>query len=196
MNSKPDKRRVGVFAGAFDPIHDGHLEVAREAIKYLELDELVFMVEAEPWGAKKPAALNHRQEMVRLAIAQDRKMSLLELTDARFTIDKTLPKIEQQFTDSELYFIFGADVFLNMNIKQWPDLPLLLEHYLVIFERGALTEIDIARHAKELGISIAILASTHPHHRSSNVRLKSYNKALWVPASVAKYIEACGLYGV
>jgi nicotinate-nucleotide adenylyltransferase len=189
-------RKIGIYAGSFDPIHNGHIEVARGAINYLELDQLYFMVENNPWGDKKPASSKHRLEMVQRSISNNPQMKVLACTDERFTIEQTLPKIEQQFADSELYFIFGADVFLNMHKKQWPGLPLLLEHYLVIFERGAQTEVDIARHAKELGISIAILASTHPHHRSSDVRLKSYDKALWVPASVAKYIEACGLYGV
>lgn len=187
-------KRIGIFPGSFDPIHDGHIEVARAASEQLELDLVAFMIEEKPWGDKQPVALVHRIQMIQLALRSEQKMTLLTDVGDHFTIDKTLPKIETEFTDCELYFIFGGDVFIHMNTKQWPDLEKLLEHYIVVFERGVITEKRISEHARNLGMVIAIIPSTLPHHSSTDVRLEAQNKAIWVSEPIAKYINDNELY--
>ena len=187
-------RRIGLFPGTFDPIHDGHIEVARAALEQLDLDELLFLIEKEPWGDKQPVDLSNREDMVNLAIKDELKMSLAKGIGDHFTISETLPRIDQQFPDDELYFIFGADIFLHMSPEQWPGLEQLFEHYIVVFERGVLTEKKISEHARILGIAIAIIPSTHPQHSSTDVRLEAHNKAVWVPKPIADYIQKQKLY--
>ena len=186
--------RVGFFAGSFDPIHDGHVAVANSAILDLELDQLYFMVEEMPWGDKSPASLDNRCQMVDLAIENHEKMQQLKIKDKQFSISNTLLEIEQKFAGSELYFIFGADVFMHMNSIQWPGLEKLLEHYLVVFERGNIREHQISDHAVELGVAIAVLPSEHLHHSSSDVRLKPHEKSIWVTEKVSNYIKINNIY--
>jgi nicotinate-nucleotide adenylyltransferase len=186
--------RVGFFAGTFDPIHDGHLEVARLSNEYLELNELLFMVEAEPWGNKNPSSAEHRQQMVDLAIANDRKLSQMHDLMSHFSIEKTLPKLEAKFPGSELYFIFGGDVFLNMNSGQWPALNKLLQHHIVVFERSGVSNQSIEQHARTLGIVVAIIPSTHATHASSDVRMSTGDASILVPSIVASYIKKHSLY--
>ncbi len=186
--------RVGFFAGTFDPIHDGHIEVARSCVEYLELKNLYIMVEANPWGEKNPVSVGHRQAMVELAIGEEADIEQLKTQANRFTIEDTLPKLEQKFEDLELYFIFGADIFMHMNPDTWPQLHQLLKHYIVVIERKSITEKEITEHAKLLGIVTAILPSPHPQHSSSDVRLKPHNKLIWVPEAVAGYIDQNNLY--
>ena len=188
------KKRIGFFAGSFDPIHDGHVAVANSAIQDLELDQLYFMVEEMTWGEKSPASIDNRCQMVDLAIENHEKMQQLKIDDKQFSINKTLLEIEQKFVDFELYFIFGADVFIHMNSIQWPGLEKLLEHYLVVFERGDIMEHQISDHAVELSTAIAILPSEHLHHSSSDVRLKPHEKTIWVTEKVAEYIQNNNLY--
>lgn len=190
-NTKP---KIGIFAGTFDPVHDGHLSVAELAIEHLELDRLLFAVEKHPWTDKHPEPIEHREEMLRRATAASKRIDVLKLKNDRFTIEETLTEIEAKFKNSELYFIFGADIFLGMNKKTWPRLQSLLKHYLVVFERNKLTEIDITEHGKELGVVLAILPSEHKHHSSTDVRLRPHKKAVWVPEVVADYIDKHGLY--
>lgn len=187
-------KRIGIFAGSFDPIHDGHLEVAKAAIRSLELTKLYFMVEAEPWSDKTPESTEMREQMIALATKDDKKIGILQLPDPRFTISSTLPKLENKLSGSELYFIFGADVFLSMNQQSWPGLEALLQHYIVVFERAQSLESAISNHAKSLGIVVAIIPSKHPHHRSTDVRLKPHEKSVWVPKSVSDFIAANNLY--
>src|SRR5690606_2043046 len=168
------KNRVGIFAGAFDPIHDGHLEVALSAVSALELDMVYFMVESSPWTDKQPIAVEYRREMVKIVTQKIANLSQLIIDDQRFDITITLPKIEREFPHDELYFIFGADVFLRMNINQWPSLKNLFQHYIVVFERGDISELKITEHAKKLGIVVAILPSKYLHHCSTDVRVKPH----------------------
>ncbi len=111
-------KRVGIFAGTFDPIHDGHIEVAKSAVEHLELDELYFLVEKKPWSAKNPIDIKHRQKMVELAILKIAKFLQLDLGEERFTIVESLPKIEKWFAQAELYFIFGGDIFMKMDVHK------------------------------------------------------------------------------
>lgn len=185
---------VGIFAGTFDPVHNGHIDVANTAIKYLGLDKVYFMIESQPWGSKNPIEFSHRKNMVKLAMKVYKKLDLLEIPDKRFDIATTLPKIEKQFEGNDLFFIFGGDVFMNMNKENWPKLESLLDHYIVVYERQNITEKDISQHAKELGITLAILPSAHLHLASTDVRLHPHKKAVWLPKEVADYIDKNDLY--
>ena len=187
-------RRIGIFAGSFDPIHDGHLAIAQSAVEYLELDSLFFMVEKSPWSDKKPAQFEHRKVMVELATKKFPRISQLEISDERFDLKTTLPKIEILYPGSELYFIFGADVFIRMDSKQWPNLNKLLAHYIAVFERNEITEQHITERAKSLGIVVAILPSKYLEHSSTDVRLQPNRSSLWVPKDVAKFIAENSLY--
>ncbi len=187
-------KKVGIFAGSFDPIHDGHLEVMKSAHSFLELDELLLMIEEKPWNSKKPIDISHRKNMAELALRNYKNFYVLDINNKRFDIIKTLPHLENNFIDCELYFIFGADVFININDKQWPGLENLLKHYIVVFERRNITEKEITAHAKSLGIVVAIIPSAHPHHSSTDVRLKPHDKKVWVPKKVAEYIDYNNLY--
>ncbi len=187
-------RRIGLFPGTFDPIHEGHIEVARSALEMLGLDRIFFLVEEKPWGDKHPIEVAHRRKMVDVATSSDDRISQLVTIGDHFTIGETLPSLEQLFPEDELYFIFGADVFIHMNPEQWPGLEEIFKHYIVVFERGVLTEKRISEHARNIGVATAIVPSTHPQHSSTDVRLEAHNKAVWVPESVALYIEEHSLY--
>jgi nicotinate-nucleotide adenylyltransferase len=187
-------KRVGFFAGTFDPIHDGHLEVARSAVHYLELDKLLFMVEEEPWSRKQPVAVMHRRAMVDIAAASDSKLEQLVNPIRQFSIKETLPILERTHSGSELYFIFGGDVFMKMNKQSWPNLTKLLKHHIVVFERAGVSNQQISDYARTLGIVVAIVPSVHASHSSTDVRLKPHKKTIWVPKDVATYIDTHNLY--
>lgn len=189
-------KRVGFFAGSFDPIHDGHLEVARTAVRELDLNILYFMVEEQPWGNKSPVDVKHRRNMIEIVAKDDSKINQLELSDKQFSIESTLSDLETKFQGSELYFVFGADVFMKMNEVQWPDLNDLLKHYIVVFERNNTTEKEISSHAQKLRIVVAIIPSQFTHYSSTDVRLKPYQNKIWLPKEVANYIKENGLYNV
>jgi len=62
-------RRVGLLGGTFDPIHDGHLALARRFAELLQLTELVLLPAGQPWQKSDVSAAHHRLAMTRVAAA-------------------------------------------------------------------------------------------------------------------------------
>jgi nicotinate-nucleotide adenylyltransferase len=134
-------RRVGILGGMFDPIHNGHLDVIAAAQAALQLDE-IFVVPANvpPHRAAPVASSYHRFAMVALALAgrEECRATDLELREAgpSYTSD-TLRRFQSQgFDPADLFFIIGADAFLE--IATWKNYPALLElsHFAVISRSG------------------------------------------------------------
>lgn len=110
-----DPKRIGLYGGTFDPIHLGHLIVARSVLEQLPLDEVVFIPSANP-PHKDHARLTdfaHRAEMVRLAIAGEPGFSLDDCENKRagpsYTLD-TVTEFQQRYGNAaEIHWIIGAD---------------------------------------------------------------------------------------
>lgn len=111
----PVKKRLGIFGGAFDPPHLGHVALARAAIDQFELDTLHIIPTGQAWHkARTLSAAAHRLAMARLAfdgVAQacvDERE--LQRAGPTFTID-TLETLQAEFPAAQLYLFIGADQF-------------------------------------------------------------------------------------
>lgn len=108
-------RRVGILGGTFQPIHNGHLEMARLARRQLGLDKVVFMIAGQPphKTMQGDATDRDRLEMVRLSIADEPGFSVdtreLEREGPSYTVD-TLREWKAEHPCDELYFILGSDM--------------------------------------------------------------------------------------
>ena len=116
-------RRIGVIGGTFDPIHNGHLLLARFALEEIPLDEVLFIPVADP--PLKPgtfAPAHERLAMVEIAVEgiDDFSASRVELDrpGRSYTVD-TLKTLHEQIPDVCLFFIIGADNAAQMN--SWYD---------------------------------------------------------------------------
>ena len=106
--------KVGLLGGSFDPIHNGHLTLARAALEQLSLDRVYFVL--SPLSPFKltlpltPASL--RLRMLRLAIRGERKFKVglweLKRKGPSYTLD-TLQDFEKAHPNAEVYFIMGSD---------------------------------------------------------------------------------------
>jgi nicotinate-nucleotide adenylyltransferase len=129
-------RHIALFGGTFDPIHSGHVAVARAAERRFHLDSVHFIPSSRP--PHKPSselcAFEHRFAMVALACSAHPRFvpSLAEacLNGASphifYSID-TVRRFRQQFNQpgDRLYFIMGADSFLDLHA--WKDYAELLQ---------------------------------------------------------------------
>jgi nicotinate-nucleotide adenylyltransferase len=132
---------VGLFGGTFDPIHNGHLDVARAARGALGLSE-VWVVPARlpPHRSLPVASAAHRFAMAALAIVDDDGLVLSDLemdTDGPSYTTHTLDRLTERGVDTRvLCLITGADAFLD--IRSWKDYPQLLNrcHFAVVSRPG------------------------------------------------------------
>jgi nicotinate-nucleotide adenylyltransferase len=123
--------RIGLYGGSFDPIHNGHLIIARAVAASLRLDRVILLPSAYPPNkpARRLAPANHRREMVRLAIDGD---PLFEQSDfdlnrpgPSYTVD-TVAHFRDQFgPDAALFWIIGADSLAELTT--WRNLPRILD---------------------------------------------------------------------
>ncbi len=116
---------IGVLGGTFDPIHNGHLIVAEEARARVNLAETLFVPAGQPWlKMDRPiSAVEHRVEMVRLAIADKPyfKLSTVDIDRASpsYTID-TIADLQGQIgAEDELFLILGWDSLAEL--PQWHE---------------------------------------------------------------------------
>src|SRR5688572_16122728 len=108
-------KRVGIYAGTFDPVHVGHMAFAEQALEACNLDKIFFLVEPRPRRKQGVRALEHREAMVRLATAKNDKYGVIQLEQTNFSVEETLPKLQALFEGAELHFLMGEDVFAHLN---------------------------------------------------------------------------------
>ena len=127
--------KLGFYGGTFDPIHFGHLILARDAVESLELDRLYFIPNAlSPHKLRAEAApAKLRAEMLRAAIEDEPRFDMdeleLERTGVSYTIDTILAMRERFGPDTQFFYLIGQD-----NVKDLPTWRRIDElHHLVTF---------------------------------------------------------------
>lgn len=134
-------RRIGILGGTFDPIHAGHLDLGRAAKAALRLQRMfVLAANVPPHRPQCSASGCHRFAMVAMAVAglDGWRASDLELrAGAQSYTTSTLQGFhERQYAPRELFFVIGADAFLE--IGGWKDYPAILDraHFAVVSRPG------------------------------------------------------------
>lgn len=146
-------KKIGVFGGTFDPIHIGHIYIAYEAYKILELDEVIFMPAGNPPHKKWKYITDEiiRYEMVKKAIEPYSFFSInnyeIEKKGLSFTYE-TLRYLHESFKEVELYFISGADCLINLN--SWKNINEIFKFSnLVVFNRPGFDKNDLLKRKEE-----------------------------------------------
>ena len=119
-------RRIGIYAGVFNPVHAGHIAFALQAMKTAKLDGVVFVPERNPRYKPEAEHFAHRVAMLKRALRPHLGMAVLEVVDRRFTVQRTWPQLESIFAGAELVLLVGSDVALH--IPEWNRSERMLKH--------------------------------------------------------------------
>jgi nicotinate-nucleotide adenylyltransferase len=164
--------RTGIYGGSFNPIHKGHIALARQMLDKGLMDEVWFVVSPQnPLKQSNPDLLadEKRLEMARLALKNEPGMVA---QDFEFHLPKpsytwnTLQAMSAQYPDRQFILIIGAD---NWNLfPRWYHHQDILDHYsLVIYPREG-TDIDasmLPENVKLLNAQLYKVSSTQIRQR-------------------------------
>ena len=138
--------KIGLFGGSFDPIHHGHLILARDAMESLALDRVIFIpVNVSPHKlAHPPVAAGLRCEMVAAAIAGEPRFSMdaceAEREGPSFAVD-TVRLMRRRFPQAELFYFIGEDNVSSLHT--WREIDELKKlASFVVLARGNLQPVE------------------------------------------------------
>jgi len=209
------KRRIALYGGTFDPVHVGHLEVARKVSQLFEIEKVLFVpAQMAPHKVGRPVTEPiHRYAMLALATQDDPELVIstfeLDAPDRRYTVD-TIEHFQREL-DAELFFIMGADSWSEIAAwREWERLLTMTNHIVVTrpgYEPatthvGALRErvVDLRsdsmpREAKGIFFTDVVMndvSATNIRRLASEGRTKELVKFL--PGPVLDYIQKYGIY--
>ncbi|MBR5000396.1 MAG: nicotinate-nucleotide adenylyltransferase [Firmicutes bacterium] len=199
-------RRIGIFGGSFDPIHNGHLHLAEEARCMAKLDQVLFIPTwISPFKQDSdPASCQQRLDMVRIATSSNPSFAVSDMEIRREAVSYTADTLkrcrEMMGEDTRLYFITGTDTFLT--IEKWYHAEEILTQYsFIIGSRPGYREedlIDVIERVRErygtdvLKIEIPRLEISSSDIRDS-IRIGKSVRYL-LPDPLLHYIERHRLY--
>ncbi len=198
-------KKTGIMGGTFNPIHNGHLELARKAKEQFALDEILFMPCGEPYmkAAQKVESKQTRVEMTALAVQEEAYfyLSTMEIEHSGNTYTyETLERLKQENQDTEYYFILGADNLFQITKWEKPE-RIFANCRLLAAVRDDKTVADMVKQIEYLEQTyhavIFLLKINYMDISSSKIRQKvaeGISIEADVPASVKAYIEEKGLY--
>ena len=131
-------RRAAIYGGTFDPVHNGHLKVARGVQQLFELDEVIFVPACVP-PHKRGAGITsafHRFAMLALATERDERFTIstieLDQPDRPYAVDTVGRMQEKLGNECRLFFVMGADSWSEITTwREWQRLLTLCDHIVV-----------------------------------------------------------------
>lgn len=214
---RQQKRRVGLYGGTFNPIHNAHLQLAAFALEEAHLERIFFLPAALPphKQEQKITALAHRFAMIELACRDWEKLSCSavegELPFPSYTVD-TLRHLQGFYSvETELFFLMGSDALLDIiNWKSYKEIlsrvSLLMctrsgddpEQLREMLEQLKYEEVDQIWRSQENGKDIVFLQGQPDGISSTEIRnLLQENKSSvkhYLPPGVYSYIREHDLY--
>lgn len=195
--------KIGILGGTFDPIHNAHIEIAKEALKQFELDKVMIMPTSNPPHKDKNRITGnfHRANMIRLAIKDIDGIEFsdfeLNKNDVTYTAD-TLCMLKELHPENQYYFIVGSDSIASFMSWYRPDV-ILKYAILLAVKRDDETSLLMDEKIKEINnkynTSVGIIHMKSMAVSSSFIRVNDYSYIKdMIPETVYKYIVENKLY--
>ena len=211
-------RRVAIYGGTFDPVHNGHLEVARQVQKLFELDEVIFVPACVPPHKRnrKLTSAFHRFAMLTLATEADQRLLVstveLDAPERPYAVE-TVARMKRE--GERLFFLIGADSWGE--IATWYEWQKLLQMCDLIVvtrpgyeirsqdagelvdvrgrERNALADLLDRESGPRVFVTDAAMVDVAAREiRAASQSGDRESLQTQLPQAVANYIEKYGLY--
>jgi nicotinate-nucleotide adenylyltransferase len=195
------RKRTALYGGTFDPVHLGHLEVARKVAELFALEQVVFIpAQLAPHKIGRPVTEPiHRYAMLALATQDDPRLRIstfeLDAPDRRYTVDTVAEFQRRLGEDTELFFIMGADSWSE--IKTWREWERLLHltNHIVVTRPGYAAPAAPPELTERILFTDAVMNDVSATNIRRLASAGRYDElAQMVPGSVANYIRKYEIY--
>ena len=193
-----------MLGGSFDPIHVGHLHIARQVYARLGLDRLVFVPAGQPPHKLDQALTDPEQrlEMVRLAVEDEPRFVLSRIDVDRpgpsYSVDTVRLLKKEWGAGAQIYFLIGADLLADLTTWHQPRRLLELCQVVAVGRPGHRVDVDALNRRFAGAPPVVLLEDVSPIDVSATeVRRRvagGHSIEGLVPPAVAAYIQAHGLY--
>lgn len=199
-------KRIAVFGGTFNPVHNGHIALLQAFKNSLALDQILVVPTASPPHKHTPnlADASSRLAMCKIAFGNDEAIKVCDIEISRggisYTID-TLTALKKQYADALFFLLIGADMF--MTIESWFQFDKIIRMAVICCaprnDVSMETLRDQAARLSSLGAKTAICKMKPYPASSSEIRYKirrNENVSEFLPAGLIAYIQKHNLYKV
>jgi nicotinate-nucleotide adenylyltransferase len=131
------KKKIAFYGGSFDPVHLGHLAVAKALLSQFALDEFVYIPasHAPHKLRKKPTPTYDRYAMLCLATQNEPDIRVskmeIEMPDRPYSVE-TLSRLNEELQETEIFFVMGADSWMDITTwREWEKVLGLTNHIVV-----------------------------------------------------------------
>lgn len=195
------RKRIALYGGTFDPVHSGHLEIARRVSELFEIEKVLFIpAQVAPHKVGKPVTKPiHRYAMLALATQNDPRLLIstfeLDAPDRRYTVD-TVEHFQRVLGEStELFFIMGADSWSEISTwREWERLLRIVNH-IVVTRPGYEVDKTLPSRAARVFFTDAVMKDVSATNIRRLVAAARFDElAELVPEPVAEYIRKYELY--
>ena len=183
------RKKIGIYGGTFDPIHNGHLILARETRERLELETIIFVPAAvSPFKNTPSGSAQDRWDMLQVAIGGEPGFAVddfeLRRAPPSYTVD-TVESIRSREPDAELFYLIGQDNVAGLTKwHRFDDLQKLVQ--FVVLDRTG----EPSTHSYPLVQRTVDISATEIRNRVASKRSIRY----LVPESVNEIIKSRRLY--
>ncbi|RLJ70071.1 nicotinate-nucleotide adenylyltransferase [Hydrogenivirga caldilitoris] len=193
-----------LFGGSFDPVHIGHLIVARDVREKLQADKVVFLpAYRAPLKEEHRASPEDRLNMLKLAIEGEEGFDIEDYELKKGGISYTVETLEYLYpkVGEKPFLILGADSVLKFHLWKEPERVLELSKIIVVDREGKIGEVRdyIGENFPWLseGEDFLMLSVRRIDVSATEIRSRvREGKSIYclVPDRVRRYIEERGLY--
>ncbi|HNW88955.1 MAG TPA: nicotinate (nicotinamide) nucleotide adenylyltransferase [Bacteroidales bacterium] len=189
-------KNIGLYFGSFNPIHKGHLAIARYLLKTSGLDEVWFVISPQSPFKSEESLLDddQRYEMVLLSIKNNKRLRACNIEFAlpkpSYTIS-TLKALHEKYPEKSFSIIMGSD---NLDsFHKWKNYEDIITNFRIyVYPRHGSDGGRFKSHPSVCWINAPLLDISSTAIRAFIRQGKDVRKLL--PAKVLEYIEEMGFY--
>ena len=190
-------QKLGILGGTFDPIHEGHIALARAAIRHGGLDRVILLPMARPVHREADASAADRLAMCRIAVQGEENLLVSQagmVSGVRYTQD-TLSPLKKEFPHARFTLIIGADKLPTLPYWYEADKLFAQCDFLCFPRRGVSVDAALEK-ARAAGARVTLLPEFSTPYSATMIRTQTaqYQDAAGLDKNVLCYMANHGLY--